>query len=195
MLGDVMSGGTNKSRKDAMNIPYEKWGREKTIESRKDANGNNYYIEDYLRSVQEPETYTVTKKQVLDDIDGWRMDDGSYGDGDVKIYLAYKDGTFVDADDLNGKKYKKSGIIGASISTGDYEMVWGGELDRNGRFVQWQTWSEDGESGQPNSYSGYKTVAVYMERVKTRFVYDEERDRYKTVRTVIRRSTKKKVKW
>ena len=177
-----------------MNVPFDKWGREVNDEPVYDKEGNTVgYISDELRSITEEYTEEVTKKQVLEDIDAWRMDDGTYGDDDVAIYLAYKDGTFVDVKDLNGKAYKKTGIIGASISTGDYQMVWGGEITKNGDFVEWQTWSPDGESGESNSISGYKTVGVYRQRVKTTFNNPNGRGGYKTKREVLRKSKVKKV--
>lgn len=182
-----MGGGTSKGGVKV--VPYDEWGREINIKKYK-----NGYIEDVLRSDQEPDIRRVTKKDVLDDIDAWRNDDGTYGDNDVKIYLAYKNGDVVDADDLDGKPYKKAGLTGASISTGDYEMVWGGETNkRTGEVNKWQTWSEDGESGKSNSYSGYKTVAVWRERVYTHYEPRENGKGYRAVREVLRRSTKKKV--
>ena len=190
MLGNKMSNGTNTSGK-SMNVPYDKWGREVSNEIIRDEDGNTVgSIDDETIFIYEEDVQPVTKKQVLQDIDGWRNDDGTYGDGDVNITIAYEDGTFVTSDDLNGRRYKKSGIIGASISTADYEMVWGGEINRNGRFVEWQTWSEDGESGKSNAYSGYKAVEKYRQRVRTTYNNPNGRGGYKTVRTIIRKSKK-----
>ena len=188
-------GGRGSGSGTRMNVPYEEWGKmvDKPI---KDKDGNTIgYIEDRDVYVSEPDYRTVTKKDVLNDIDGWRNDDGTYGDEDTAIYFAYKDGTFVDADDLNGKKYKTTGLVGVSISTADYEMVWGGEIGRDGKLHQWETWSEDGESGRANSYSGYKAVAVYKERVKTTYNNPNGKGGYKAVRKVIRRSKQKPLNW
>lgn len=175
-------------------VKYEDWGTFKSgadVELLYDENGSMIgKIEDEWRYINEPDIHPVTKKEVLEDIDAWRMDDGTYGDQDTKIYLAYKDGTFVDADDLNGKAYKKSGIVGASISTGDYEMVWGGEM-KNGVLQPWETWSEDGESGYRNSYSGYKAVGEYKARVKTTYNNPNGKGGYKTIRETLQQSTVK----
>ena len=194
MDGVLWLGSRGSGSGSQMNVPFDKWGREVNDEPVYDKEGNTVgYISDELRSITEEYTEEVTKKQVLEDIDAWRMDDGTYGDDDVAIYLAYKDGTFVDVKDLNGKAYKKTGIIGASISTGDYQMVWGGEITKKGDFVEWQTWSPDGESGESNSISGYKTVGVYRQRVKTTFNNPNGRGGYKTKREVLRKSKVKKV--
>lgn len=179
-------GGRGASMKSE--VPYDKWGPEKD-EDIYDSDGNHIgRVEDRTVFINEPDVRPVTKAEVLKDIDNWRNDDGTYGDEDTAIYLAYKDGTFVDASDLNGKAYKKTGIVGASISTADYEMVWGGEM-KNGSLQMWETWSPDGGSGKHNSYSGYKTVGSYRERVETTYNNPNGKGGYTARRRVIRRST------
>ena len=185
-----------KKKEDPMNVPYDEWGVPinfepiyETVDGEKTQIG---YIEDDIRYEQVEDIHPVTKKQVLDDINAWRNDDGTYGDEDTAIYLAYKDGTFVDTDDLNGKAFKKTGIVGASISTGDYEMVWGGEIGRDGTLHPWKTWSID-DTGVSNSYSGYKPVAKW--RIRTRVTHNNKRENgtYYTKREIIRQSARKKV--
>ena len=181
----------------SMNVPYDRWGKmifEEILDKDGAVIGS---IEDAERFVTEDYVEPTTKKAVLADIDAWRNDDGTYGDNDVSILLAYQDGTFVDVKELNGKAYKKTGIIGASISTGDYEMVWGGEINKKtGKKEMWQTWSEDGESGHSNSISGAKQVGSYKVRVKTTFepyynkIYGTTT--YRQVKTIIRQSEVKK---
>ena len=190
--GKAVGTGTN-SGKNQMSVPYDKWGDDWKAWDHPvyDSEGNKIgVIEDRIVYIQEEDIRPATKKEVLADIDGWRMDDGTYGDEDTKICFAYKDGTFVSADDLNGKAYKKTGLVGVSISTGDYEMVWGGEM-HNGSVRPWQTWSPDGESGHSNSYSGYKATGAYKERVRITYNNPGPNGTYKTKREVIRRSTTK----
>lgn len=192
------SRGGRRSGANAMSVPYEEWGKEidKPI---LDGEGNTIgYIEDETRYVYEDDIRKVTKKEILNDIDGWRNDDGTYGNEDTSILLVYEDGAVVDVDDLNGKRYKKAGIIGASVTTGDYEMVWGEEyVRRNGRRerVPIQTFSEDGESGLTNSYSGVKATGAYKVRVRTTYNNPNGRGGYKTERQTIRKSTVKPLNW
>lgn len=192
--GAASAGGTSAGN---MNVPYDRWGPMIDKEVRDEDGTIIGYIEDVERSVYEDYVESVTKKDVLSDIDMWRNDDGTYGDNDVSINLAYKDGTFVDVNALDGKAYKKTGIIGASISTGDYEMVWGGEINKKtGKFLPWQTWSEDGESGYSNSMVGAKAVGSYKVRIKvTQEPYYNrhyEQTMYRTVRKTIRQSKVKR---
>lgn len=197
-MGSCNSGGkgatsTSGASKGNMNVPYDHWG-EMINEDIRDKDGTIIgNIEDVERFIYEDYVEPTTKKAVLADIDAWRNDDGTYGDNDVSIYLAYNDGTFVDVKDLDGKAYKKSGIIGASISTGDYEMVWGGEISKKtGKMQMWKTWSEDGESGHTNSLAGARRVGSYKERVKTvsepYYNKHHKTTMYRQVRTVIRKS-------
>ena len=179
------------STESGRNVPYDKWGPEKDREQIRDENGDLIgVIHDEIRYVQEEDIRPVTLKDVLADIDAYRQDDGTYGDDDISISLAYEDGTFVDVNALNGKRYKKKGIVGAHIGTPDYEMVYGGEM-RNGSLRPWQTWSEDGESGHSNSYSGYKATGAYRVRIRTTFNNLDDRGRYRTKHEIIRRSAVK----
>lgn len=125
------------STKEKMNVPYDRWGKMISEDIRDDDGTIIGSIEDVERYVTEDYVEPTTKKAVLADIDAWRNDDGTYGDNDVAIYLAYNDGKFVDVKDLDGKAYKKTGIVGASISTGDYEMVWGGRNQLKNRQVEY----------------------------------------------------------
>lgn len=162
-------GGRGAGGKISRVIDYDKWGK-MVDETLRDKDGTvigriwDEYQYDKVEDIK-----PITKKEILDDIDAYRNDDGKYGwgDGDVAIYVAYDDGKFVNVTELEGKAYKKKGIIGASISTPDYESVWGGEINKKtGKKEMWQTWSEDGNSGHQNSYSGYKTVSQRIVRRK-----------------------------
>lgn len=185
-----------------MNVDYDKWGKVLDGADAKevhDKDGNVVgYIRDERRFVYEPDERPVTKKEVLDEISGWRNDDGSYGIDDVHIFVAYDDGTFFDSGS-SGKRYrekfKKTGIIGASVSTGDYEMVWGGEKGKNGELIKWETWTapDSGEKGKSNSYSGYKAVGKYYVRVKTTYNNLAPDGTYRTKKQTIRKSKVKRI--
>lgn len=179
-----------------MNVPYDEWGEEVRYDPiYGEVDGIDSLIgwyEDRKVFDYEEDIRPVTKKEVLEDINAWRMDDGTYGDDDVAIYIAYKDGTVVGKDDLDGKAYKKTGIVGASISTGDYEMVWGGEIGRDGELHQWKTWNpDDDEAGHANSYSGYKAVSSYWIRNKVITTNRRKNGTFYTTYERVRQSTKK----
>ena len=106
--GANSTGGTSEGN---MGVPYDRWGQMISKEVRDEDGTVIGYIEDVERYVYEDYVEPVTKQAVLDDIDAWRNDDGTYGDNDVSINLAYKDGTFVDVNSLDGKTYKKTGIV------------------------------------------------------------------------------------
>lgn len=181
-----------------MNVPYEKWGDMISMEQV----GEHEYIEDSYRADKEPEHYTINKKQALSAIEEWKMDDGTYGTGDEAIYVAYANGDFLELTDGEPhKRWSKKDIVGISVSTADYQIVWGGERNNNrnsanfGKIIPYTTteWdsNDNAVEGYSNSYSGYRTSAVWKVRVKTSFVYNKQKDRYDTVRKVIRQSTKK----
>lgn len=159
-----------------MNVPYDKWGKMIDHESIPDKTGENFelgYINDEFRYTQEPFDEPITKKEILDVVESWKMDDGTYGTGDEAIYLAYKDGTFLDLTDSETGNYKKSGIVGVSVSTSDDEYVWGGEVNKKtGKVEPWTTWvspydEAEGKVGKSNTHSGYKTTGQYIVRIKT----------------------------
>lgn len=186
--GASSAGGTSAG---SMNVPYDRWGK-MVDEQIRDEDGTIIgYVED--RNVYEYEEMTrpITKKDILETVDAWRNDDGTYGDEDTAIHFAYKDGTFIDATDLNGKAYKKTGLVGVSFSGADDEMVWGGDMYK-GKLRMWQTWSEDGKSGSINSHRYYKAVSTY--KVRTRVTYEPVIDKdgkikkYQQVRKTIRKS-------
>lgn len=197
--GQKSSGGRPKDNKPEI-VAFEKWGKEISIEKFTDKNGRTGYIEDVRRYNQVEDIVEVTLAKAKKEIDVWLNDKDefgySYGDDDVFIFVAYEDGTHKTKDDLGGKKFKKSGIIGVSISTGDYEMVAGYETHK-GKRIPLQTWSEDGKSGRTNVYSGYKSTETWIERVQT--TYEPYFNKYrnqtelKAVRKVIRKSTAKQI--
>lgn len=182
--GASSAGGTSAR---SMNVPYDEWG-EQIRKTYRDKDGNLVVIEDEMRTESEEYFEPISKAKILQEVDAWRNDDGTYGDADTAIYFAYSDGTFVDAADLNGKKYKKAGLVGVSFSGADDEMVWGGEINpKTGKLRKWQTWSEDGESGHTDTHVGWKTSTMWMERVKTTFTPNGRK------KETIRKSTVKKV--
>lgn len=191
-----------------MNVDYDKWGKvidyEQIIEMGDDGIpmvvGD---IRDEVRYVMEPDERPITKKEIMDEISGWKNDDGTYGDEDVSIFIAYDDGTFFSNNTWGREGYrdkpKKTGVIGASIMTGDYEMVWGGERNRKtGQIEPYTTWVSpydegEGKVGRSNSYSGYKAVGKYRVRTKTTYNNKDERGLYRTKREIIRKSKVKRV--
>lgn len=143
------------------------------------------YEEDDIRYNSVEDIRPITKREIIDDIWAWRDDDGEFSDPDISVFLQYDDGTVY----INGwgsssgshyrDKPKKSGVIGASINTGDYEEVWGYEVnERTGKRSLIQTWSEDGESGLTNTYSGYKQVSKYRVRKRTTTYWDDNYKKY-----------------
>lgn len=181
---------------DEMHVPYDEWGEPVSydqiygeIDGERAMIGwyEDRQVYDYVEDIR-----PVTKKDVLDDINAWRNDDGTYGDDDVTVMVAYKDGSVVSDDELNGKAFKKSGIVGASISTADYEMVWGGEIGRDGNLHQWKTHDSNGdERGPGNSYAGYKAVSVYWIRNKVMTTNRRANGTFYTTYERVRQSTKK----
>lgn len=194
-MARIKNGVRGAGKQAEMNVPFDKWGEMKNLEEIRDGDTIIGYTSDEYRYITEPDIRKITKKEILEDIEGWRDDNGMYGDADTAIYFAYKDGSFVDAADLDGKAFKKSGLVGVSISTGDYEMVWGGEINKKtGEIVPWRTHEWDDETneeleGHTNSYSGYKTVAQYKVRVRTLYNIPNGRGGWKMKREIIRRST------
>lgn len=147
-------------------------------------------IEDETRYVMEPLYLPVTKKSILEEVDAWRNDDGTYGDEDTHIGIAYKDGSYVSLnDDLDGKPYKKSGIVGVHVSGADSESVWGGEVNpKTGVLTPYETWEPDGSKGHSNSTSTYKATGTYKVRMM-RYVVDRGNGTTRPATKIIGRST------
>ena len=193
-----------------MNVDWDKWGKVldwgdaiQIIEKGEDGIDTIVgTIRDEIRYITQPDERTITRAEIMRDISGWQNDDGTYGDDDTTIFIAYDDGTFFDSNyPMKSGKYrdklKKTGVIGASISTPDYEMVWGGERNRAGRIEPYKTGTpydeSEGIGGKSNSYFGYKTVGKYRVRVKTTYNNKLPNGRYATKREVIRKSKVRKV--
>lgn len=181
-----------------MAVPYDRWGRmlEGWDNPIYDEDGTLIgNISDDYRYVQDNDVRTVSKKQALDYALEWysRLDGGWINGEDEKIYFAYDDGTFRDVDDNPKKAVKRQGLIGISVSTADYEVAWGGEINkRTGQFTPWTvtTFYDDGtEREASNTYSGYKTVGQWIERTRTPYNNPNGRGGYMTKREVIRKST------
>ena len=195
-----------------MNVDWDKWGKVldwgdaiQIIEKGEDGIDTIVgTIRDEIRYITQPDEHLITRAEIMRDISGWQNDDGTYGDDDTTIFIAYEDGTFFDSNyPIKSGKYrdklKKTGVIGASISTPDYEMVWGGERNRAGRIEPYKTGTpydeSEGIGGKSNSYFGYKTVGKYRVRVKTTYNNKLPNGRYTTKREVIRKSKVQKVDW
>ena len=202
-----MGGRRSSSGNTVKTVSYEKWGKMWDGADRRDVRDENGdvvgHIEDVVMWNSVEDIQKATLAEAKREIDAWLNDkDNEYGwthgDDDVHIFVAYSDGTQISDDELNGKKFKKSGIIGVSVSTGDYELVVGDEwVNRSGQRIREpiQTWSEDGKSGLTNVWSGYKSTEKWIERVETTYnnpVYDKDGNikRYQTKRRVLRRSTR-----
>lgn len=192
------NGAEPEKERDEMAVPYDEWGPmiDETLRRVGDDGITEVYgsIRDDTVYNMERDYHTTTKKELLADIEAWRMDDGSYGDDDTHIYIAYEDGsTWSSTDDHGGKPFKKRGIIGMSLSTGDYEEVWGEDWVGRGwerRRTPMKT-SEDPETGEPgrsNTYAGYKPVSKY--KIRTRVTYEPDaRGRMRPKRERLRQST------
>lgn len=207
-----MGRGSSGNSSSQMNVDWDKWGK---------VLGNGEWIpitemgedgipvvighiHDELRFDYELDEHKITKAEIMDEISGWKNDDGTYGDEDTSIFIAYDDGTFFANDMKPGGKYrdklKKTGVIGATISTGDFEMVWGGERDRAGNIQPYTTWvspydEAEGRTGKSNSYSGYKAVSQWRERVRTVYNHKLPNGRVVPKHETIRRSKRRKVDW
>lgn len=188
-------GGRGAGSSISKEVPFEKWGANKEHETIYDEEGTAVgSIYDETRYNMVSDIHKMTKKEILGDLEAWKNDDGTYGDDDTRILVWYDDGSYVIAEEIEpGKRLKKSGIAGVSISTGDYESVWGNEYDtRTRQWTPLKTWSEDGESGLSNVYSGYKPDSMYKVRIKR---YSEKYYRkdgtiaYRTRYETIKRST------
>lgn len=195
----------------SMNVDWDKWGEvldwgnaKQIIEKGEDGIDTLVgTIRDEIRYITQPDERPITRADIMREISGWKNDDGTYGDDDTSIFIAYDDGTFFSSGTKPGGQYreklKKTGVIGASLMTPDYEMVWGGERDRSGKIQPYTTGTQYDESegigGKSNSYFGYKTVGEYRVRVKTIYNYKLPNGRYTTKREVIRKSKVKKVDW
>lgn len=203
-----MGRGSSGNSSSQMNVDWDKWG--KVLDGGDfqwvyDKDGNVIGdIRDELRFTSVPEEHTVTRAEVMREISGWKNDDGTYGDDDVKIFVAYEDGTFFDSEIAGGRnnyreKLSNKKVIGASISTPDYEMVWGGEYRwKNGQkqLVKWTTHSTDengNDTGKSDTYSGFRTTGQYRVRVKTTYneTFPDGRPRVRKI--TIRKSKVKKV--
>lgn len=189
------SGSSTASNKN-MNVPYESWGKEISNQEIRDDSGSIIgYIDDETLYITEPDITPISKKQMLDDIKAYKNDDGTYGDNDTFIYATYEDGSTWSNDDKT--KFKKSGIIGLAVSTGDYQSAWGEDFvgsGRNKRRVPMTTSATDEVPELSNSYVGYKTTGAYKQRVKTTYNnWDEKRQKYYTKREILRKSTVKEM--
>ena len=194
-----------------MNVDWDKWGEVLNPGVQITEMGEDGIpvvvgrIYDETVFIYEPDEHPITKKDILDEIAAWKNDDGTYGIEDTSIFVAYDDGTFFSSDGskMSGyrDKFKKSGIIGATVMTGDYEMVWGGERNRKtGQIEPYKTWvspedEDNGKEGKSNSYSGYKAVSQYMRRIKKTYNNKLPNGRSVTKNEVIRKSKVRKVDW
>lgn len=204
-----MGRGSSGLGSGGMSVDWDKWGKvldgidAKQIIKKVDGIDTVVgYIKDEMRYVTAPDEHPITRADIMREIAGWQNDDGTYGDDDTSIFIAYDDGTFFSNNMKPGgvyrEKLKKTGVIGASLSTGDYEMVWGGERNRAGNIQPYKTGTpydeSEGIGGKSNSYFGYKTVGQYRVRVKTTYP-KLPNGRYGTKHEIIRKSKVRKVDW
>ena len=185
------------SGSNSMSVPFEEWGPEKReMLYRTEADGTRSMygvIEDETIYNYEPDIRPITKKEILKELDAYKNDDGTYGNEDYYLYIAYEDGT--NWDSQSDKKPKKKGAIGVSISTPDEQIVWGEDWVGSGRdrhTTPMTTSATDDVPELTNSRYGYKAVSVYKQRVKTTYDnWDEKRQRYVVKRETLRKSTTK----
>ena len=183
-----------------MNIPYDDWKHEddKRITSE---DGRVYGREfDNNIYIQDKDIRKVTKADTLRTLEEWKMDDDTYGTGtgDESIHIYYDDGSILELTDGEPhKRWKKQGIKGITISTADYEQVWGHYYDRKAQEWKLHETHEMDENlndvpGYSNSYSGYKVTGAYKTRVEETNIYDPDKKRWITQRRNLRMSTVKK---
>lgn len=165
------------------NVPYDQWNKqEERREEHYDA-PTPYTVREYDEShwVKAPDVRKVTRKNAIDEAEGWKNDDGTYGTGDESIHVIYDDGSYVElTDGETHRGWKQKNIRGISISTGDYETVWGEEY--NSRTREWtpletHEFDEDANliPGYTNSYSGWKAIGEYKSRKREIRTYHENR--------------------
>lgn len=177
-----------------MNVPYDKWGREIEYELILDEDGKPIgHYQDAIRYVQADDVRTITKKEILEEVSGWKKDDGTYGDeeGDVNIYIQYKNGKLLHLTDTKRTTFSRSGIIGVSVTTADYDMVWGHEMMKVGTLVPFESsWLSGGSKSYTNSYAGRKTIGEY--KVREKVIYNPYKNgNVKQVTHIVRKSTVK----
>lgn len=192
-----------RNTEDTMNVPINEWGEMWDSYDHRVMDGDTIIgtIEDKYFYDREPDIRKITKSKALDELDAWKNDDGTYGagDGDESIYVIYDDGRYFNLTDGEPhKRWSKQGIKGISISTADYEIAWGEEYDRRNREwtpIRTHEFDANGNviEGYANSLSSSKISAEWIERIKTTHVWDEKLKRNRTVREVLRKSTKKQV--
>lgn len=184
----------------AQSVPIDKWGREINNEPIKrtlpDGTTEVYgYTNDENVYEYEPFVQSITKKEILSEIDALKNDDGTYGDDDYGIFVSYENGETWD--NSSGQKLKKKGIIGVSVNTPDEQMVWGEDWigsGRNRRRVPMESVETDEVPAKTNSRIGYRAVSVYKQRVRTTYDnIDPRTGGYKPKREIIRKSSVKKL--
>lgn len=178
-----------------MNIPYDQWKHE---EDKHTARGTekpyDVYERDETRYIHEKDIRKVTKKSTMEEVEVWRNDDGTYGTGDESIYIFYDNGKFVDLTDGEvHERWSKQGVRGISISTGDYQQVWGEEYypkTKEWKPIQTDEFDEDSNpiDGYSNSYSGYKATGVYNVR-QQETIFLNDRNRWEKKYTTLKMST------
>ncbi len=202
------SRGASSGKGNAKTVPFDKWGKDITngYENRKpiyDEKGNEVgaeFVEDRTAYVQVPFIQEATVSQVVRDINGWKNDDGTYGNEDAVMGVFYSNGDHITSQDDNfGRRFAKNkrDIVGAYISTGDYEAVAGQEY--NGRARGWtaiETTSDLQGRSYNNAYFGYEVVGMYKVRTKTTYLedtYAREHKKRTVTNEVIRRSAVKPI--
>ena len=148
--------------------PMEGFGNRKAIY---DENGNEVgseHLEDSTHQVYVPVIQEATVSQIVKDINAWKNDDGTYGDEDTYMSVEYSDGRHISNQDDNFRKVfakNKRDIVGATISTADYEAAAGKTKTSKG-WVDNETSEAANGKSYTNSYIGYVSVGEYKTRNK-----------------------------
>ena len=180
---------TARHLKAAYDVPYEEWQKKPEVsEEHYDADvPYSVYEKDSTQWVQAKDIRPVSKKNTIDDVESWKNDDGTYGTGDESIHVIYDDGSVVELTDGDTHRgWKTKGVIrGISISTGDYQQVWGEEYyprSREWRPLTTTEWDEDDNpvEGYANSYSGVKAVGTYYTRKRQTLTLNKERNKWES---------------
>ena len=200
--------GSSSSGGASGEVPYDKWGKDigmmEGFENRKiiyDENGNDVgseHFEDYTAYISVPIVQEATVSQIVKDINGWKNDDGTYGGEDVYISVEYADGTHINNEADNfGKVYAKNkrSIVGASISTADYEAAAGKTKTSRG-WVDMETSEDSGGRTYANSALSYVPIGKYKKRTKITYLegsYAKKHGKRTVTYQTVRKSTVKPI--
>ena len=189
-------------------VAYDKWGKmidvmegfgkRKPIYDENGEEVGSYHFEDHEHYIQVPVVQEATVSQIIKDIKGWRNDDGTYGGEDVYISVEYADGTHINNETDNfGKVFAKNKrqIVGASISTADYEAAAGKTKTSRG-WVDMETSEDSGGQTHANSAISYVPIGKYKKRTKVTYLegqYAKKHGKRTVTYETVRKSTTKTI--